>query len=96
MWPICALNVAENGLNWPESGQKVAKKWPKSGKNRAKIGQKVASFVPNGRIIKRHFFGRFWPNFVPNGRVSGPPWGGHLRHGAAAYGELLGRSSEIV
>jgi hypothetical protein len=41
--------------------QKVAK----SGKKSAKIGQKVANFVPNGRIIKRQLFWRFFALFWP-------------------------------
>ena len=39
------LKSGQNALNWPEN-------WPE-------MWQKVANFVPNGRIIKRHFFGRF-------------------------------------
>jgi len=48
--------------------QKVAKsgkKWQKVAKKSAKIGQKVANFVPNGRIIKRQFFWPFCPDFDP-------------------------------
>ena len=57
------------GLFCPKLWQKVAKSGKKIGKNRHFFGQKVANFVPNGRIIKRQLFWRFLGVFVP------PPWG---------------------
>jgi hypothetical protein len=54
----------------------VAKKWPKSGHFLAIFRQKVANFVPNGRIIKRQEFWRFLAFFCPSGTPPGPPLGG--------------------
>ena len=46
-WPKKCPKLARKCPNLARIWQKTARKWPK-------FGQKVANFVPNGRIIKRH------------------------------------------
>ena len=82
MWPICALNVAENGLN---CGKKVAK----SGQNRAKIGQKTGKKWPilsrMGELLKGTFlavFGLILSRILsfldPPGGAPGGPYEPHM------------------